>query len=528
MKVIQSYWSLPAKNNSNEDSFGRRNGGWISEKYHAMSWTLSCLKLREFYSEVELFTDKAGYSWLIDQLDLPYTKITTSLDRINNINPSLWALPKLYTILQQEEPFLHIDGDIYIWERFSEKFLQSQLFVQNIEYEDMKEQDFGIYISSLKKLQKNISLLPPFVDEVLTKYELQGTIEAYNTGIIGGQDIRFIKKYAKFVFDFLQEHKETPFGSSDMNLIEQLFLFCLCEMNDISVKVLFGREKAISENGYASMTEFNLIPTIKKYIHVIGLSKKEEMFCLQLEKRLSYEYPKMYKHINSIYKGSPKKYIIPESTFKPASQIDTIYFPITCALLREKNVKHTYRSKVGFFKSVEMIINTSTDTSFINKLNDYFQIETFIYNNSVKKRGTSGKKILKLLYSASIDEILQLKFTLNVSKLSIAYLFCEYSSPISIKYLQSTLNTYQPLNKDKADLMMITSGLSKEELYFNKLTGWEIFLTYFDGYQFSGAELLGIISKNKIFYTSTSKELTESVFSFLTMYSLYYDYLILA
>ena len=60
MKIIQSYWSLPSENNEQNDEHGRSKGGWLHHKYNLMSWAFSCLKLREFYDEVELITDKKG------------------------------------------------------------------------------------------------------------------------------------------------------------------------------------------------------------------------------------------------------------------------------------------------------------------------------------------------------------------------------------------------------------------------------------------------------------------------------------
>ena len=59
-------------------------------------------------------------------------------------DPSLWALAKLHTYGQQSEPFLHADGDVYIWEPFDKEFLESGIFAQNIEY-DHAADDYGIY-----------------------------------------------------------------------------------------------------------------------------------------------------------------------------------------------------------------------------------------------------------------------------------------------------------------------------------------------------------------------------------------------
>ncbi len=80
-----------------------------------MSWTLSCLNLRKFYENVELVTDEVGYRYLIEKLKLPYSSVRVELDCINTYPSSLWAIGKLYTYGIQNEPFIHVDGDVYIW-----------------------------------------------------------------------------------------------------------------------------------------------------------------------------------------------------------------------------------------------------------------------------------------------------------------------------------------------------------------------------------------------------------------------------
>ena len=40
--IIHSFWSLPS-NKDKTTEHDRNNGGFLSEKHHAMSWALSCL-----------------------------------------------------------------------------------------------------------------------------------------------------------------------------------------------------------------------------------------------------------------------------------------------------------------------------------------------------------------------------------------------------------------------------------------------------------------------------------------------------
>ncbi|SDG57329.1 hypothetical protein SAMN04487996_12032 [Dyadobacter soli] len=66
MKIVQSYWSLPTKNNDKHENNERTTGGWLSERTHAMSLALSCLKCKQLYPEIELYTDESGHDFLAD------------------------------------------------------------------------------------------------------------------------------------------------------------------------------------------------------------------------------------------------------------------------------------------------------------------------------------------------------------------------------------------------------------------------------------------------------------------------------
>lgn len=86
MKIIQTFWS--SGRNPLEHSFG-----WPHAEYNLMSWTLSCLSLREHFDQVELYTDKRGYEVLIEKLHLPYTQVHVIYDDSLCL-PQHWAYAK--------------------------------------------------------------------------------------------------------------------------------------------------------------------------------------------------------------------------------------------------------------------------------------------------------------------------------------------------------------------------------------------------------------------------------------------------
>ena len=108
MKIIQSFWT--GNKNSLTDSYG-----WLLPIFNYLSWIISCNQLRRYYDDVTLVTDSQGYDVLINKLHLPYTDVIVSLDCLNHYNPNLWALAKIKAYQSIKEPFIHVDGDVFIW-----------------------------------------------------------------------------------------------------------------------------------------------------------------------------------------------------------------------------------------------------------------------------------------------------------------------------------------------------------------------------------------------------------------------------
>ena len=50
---------------------------------------------------------------LVDRLKLPYKEVHVVYDDLA-VLPHHWAIAKIKTYTLQEEPFIHVDGDIYI------------------------------------------------------------------------------------------------------------------------------------------------------------------------------------------------------------------------------------------------------------------------------------------------------------------------------------------------------------------------------------------------------------------------------
>ncbi len=92
-----------------------------------MGWALSCLQLRLLYQEVDLYCNSKAASLLKDQLGLPYTNVYETHNDLNLVNEKLWALHKIFTYSLQDDPFLHVDGDVFLFKELPDSLLGSEL-----------------------------------------------------------------------------------------------------------------------------------------------------------------------------------------------------------------------------------------------------------------------------------------------------------------------------------------------------------------------------------------------------------------
>jgi len=280
LKVIQSFWSA----NQNIES---SNFGWYSPKFHVISWALSCIQLSKFY-DVELYTDQNGYDFFIDKLKLPYKKVHVVLDDLNGFHKDFWALPKIKSYLMQENPFLHIDGDVYIWKPFPEELLKRGIISQNL------EETTSYYKNMWNEIFPSLNFIPAEIKN----YASNNNSHACNMGIFGGNDINFLKKYALKSFEFATKNNTLPdkiYGGNFNIFFEQVLLF---EMLQIEGKrSYFLLEDIYLDNEYTGFGNFEDIPEKKNYLHLIGPYKRSFQVCKIMETYFIFNYPDFFKKI---------------------------------------------------------------------------------------------------------------------------------------------------------------------------------------------------------------------------------------
>jgi hypothetical protein len=290
VKVVQTLYSY------NEADLLTNNFGWISPQYHLMSWALSCLQLTKYYQQVSLYADKISADMLINVLGLPYHNVHITDDDFTMPHESLWALPKIHTYSLQSESFLHVDGDVFIFQAFQEHLSRSELIAQNQE-----EATAEYYTATQKQLLANFTYFPECVKR---DFEKPIPITMANAGILGGSSIDFFKEYYAQTLEYINRNVEnlSSINTDRFNVFfEQHLFYCLAKEKGIPISFFFT--DVVNDNEYKKLAEFHETPCSKKYLHLLGHYKRDEYTCERLAEKLRNLYPDYYYKIIELWKA---------------------------------------------------------------------------------------------------------------------------------------------------------------------------------------------------------------------------------
>lgn len=293
MKIVQTFWS--GYKNPLVDDFG-----WKSPQEHLMSWALSCLSLKENYDEVVLYTDSIGYHVLKELLGLPYTNIILQYDNLS-CPEQHWAYPKILTYSLQNQPFIHVDGDVYLPKRLATSIESSGLIAQN------KEIGTPYYKNMVNAIIQSNIHIPNLLNEELKR----DSISSYNAGIIGGNDIEFIQKYCQAALKFINENRlnDIDYDNKNVNLnilFEQILFYVLSQEQHKMVSTVLNHD--IQDNGY-TYNEFCDFYAYEELdlMHIIGGHKRNKRICELLSRTLLNKYPEYYKRIINLFPQEHKR-----------------------------------------------------------------------------------------------------------------------------------------------------------------------------------------------------------------------------
>lgn len=298
MKIVQSFWSTPYQS---RDVFFLNSGGWSHRTFNYMGWALSCLRFKKYY-KVELVTDTFGKELLIDTLELPYDSVSLKLDELNDKyhnHKNIWALGKIYAFEIQEEPFIHADADVFIWDRFPRRIESGELVAQQI------EKDSGFHEANLKELYSRLEYIP---DVIQSYYNKTGDASQYNAGIIGGNNISFFQEYVKLAKEIVDKNIDL-IGNVDFSInknafpcfFEQYLFLCMTKERDLEVEVLIDNIIKPKEDAFQELANFHNAHR-NNYIHLLGTYKLAYNNAKIVSYYLWKEFPYYYERITSLIK----------------------------------------------------------------------------------------------------------------------------------------------------------------------------------------------------------------------------------
>ena len=270
------------------------NNGWLNGKFHLMSVCLSYHQLKTLHGKVSLSTDLNGYNLLINDLQLDYIIVNKNLEGFETIFNSFWVLKKLYSLAQENKPFLNVDCDFYFFKKLEQKFSTCSLIAQNYEF------DHPYYIDTFNIVNDNFAYVPDYL-----KKEPNGRVSAINAGVIGGTNTDFFKIVFNEVRIFIEKNQASflKYNNVDFNMfLEQFFIKKLSEEEGIGITYL--KEEEVGYPIDYSLDKFYDLPKEVDYLHTMNY-KTNPLICEQIAQRLYLENPILYYRCIEVSKNYP-------------------------------------------------------------------------------------------------------------------------------------------------------------------------------------------------------------------------------
>ena len=364
MRIIQTYWT---KDNLSNPLLN--DGGFLCPEYHWMSWALSCLQLKRFYPDIELYTHQQGKEVLITQLQLPYFMTHLEIDNESFFQdcPSyLWAFAKIHTYSIQKKPFLHIDGDAFLWQSFSTKEIHQPLVVHHL------ETSMPYYKRGIENIKQRAVYVPGWL------HWNEDSLSAYAAGIIGGTDLSFFKEYTSEAFDFIKKNRTVldtlHKHDQHINLVpEQYLCYALAHQQKITVSKLFRQVTPTKQ--HKELITISAIPFDKSYIHILGNAKKDRVMCEFIRLTLKREYPEYYERILMLFKKEHGLSPILQRQLAAEETKTKQYFPDQ---VRTEEEKYPMTKRVCKVHHIEF--NPTEALSLPPQIEDLYQLEQGMEN----------------------------------------------------------------------------------------------------------------------------------------------------
>jgi len=288
MNAVWSFWSKPY--------LEARKSIWCSERQHWLSWILSLQQARKFFGRTVLFTDDYGARMLVDGLQLEFDVVSTALNSLNDYDSKWWAAGKIYTYGSQNEPFIHIDNDVFLWKPLPVN-PDTAIFAQNPEYFDV-----GASFYMPEQIESLVKHHGGWLPREWNWYRSSGLPQrAECCGVFGGGNTEFINYYAKLALEMIEHSANAHIWATlgehvERNILVEQYLLSACiehyknhqDSNHQSVDIHYlfnSMDDAFDPRKAADAG----------YTHLIADTKKNKALAKDLERRVEKDYPEAFE-----------------------------------------------------------------------------------------------------------------------------------------------------------------------------------------------------------------------------------------
>lgn len=265
MNIIMSLWSKPCTD-------GKAHGFTTIEAM-LQSLVLSSNLAKKHYENIHFYTDKLGYEWIKPYLDqLPFTKIEICLDQFNYVPDVYWSFVKVCVYNLQKEPFIHIDNDVFLWDKIPDYILDGKDFV----FQETEPLDWGMYhfYKDALDLYNNAVKDDIKIEEYAVNCGIFACLTDRGLGILEEyyQNGEYFIEKADHIPNIFEQPKSRRWLASV--IIEQVYIYSLIVKYDLKWDTLLNYERSSYRMRYShNVAHFKRNPFIEAKIRDRVLEK---------------------------------------------------------------------------------------------------------------------------------------------------------------------------------------------------------------------------------------------------------------
>jgi hypothetical protein len=294
MRAVWSFWSRP---------FHTYYGNiWCKPLHHLLAWGLSVQTASRQFPDRVLITDRPGKKLLVDHLGLQFAEVSTELERLKDVDPGWWALGKLVAYSLQDQPFVHLDSDVFLWKRLPRHLVDSPVVTQYPE--GFCDHDPNYRPQDIEwAFAQEATKLP--LEWEWTRRD-RNHFPAENCGILGGTHVEFLRYYAQTALD-LALRPENAAAWSHLHdkrcynvVLEQFFLSACADFHvheptspyhGVRINRLFNSWEEAFDPNHAARIGFT---------HLVAGAKSHPAVARRLEERVRREDPAYFRRCEKV------------------------------------------------------------------------------------------------------------------------------------------------------------------------------------------------------------------------------------